>query len=140
MAALKHLVSIRAPARLVFEAATSPQRLSEWWMAARSANGPRGEILDFASPPYSIRMEVKKSTPARHVEWECIDGGDEPEWNGTKVVFEIEDRGPETVLPFTHGNWREPSDFMANCNHQWGRFLNRLKEQCEARANAGAGA
>ena len=33
----------------------------------------------------------------------------------------------QTILRFTHGNWRESTDFFASCNYHWGYYLRSLK-------------
>jgi len=37
-----------------------------------------------------------------------------PEWVGTTLVFDLEDKGDKTILRFAHKNWKETTDFYAN--------------------------
>jgi hypothetical protein len=34
-------------------------------------------------------------------------------------------------LRFTHGAWREMTDFFAACNYNWGFYMRSLKAYCE---------
>ena len=37
----------------------------------------------------------------------------------------------ETVVLFTHADWREPVEFMAHCSARWAYFLLSLKSYLE---------
>jgi len=49
----------------------------------------------------------------------------------TKFVFDLEPFEGATRLRFTHGGWREATDFFASCNFRWGFYMQSLKEYCE---------
>jgi hypothetical protein len=70
-------------------------------------------------------MEVTRLDPEGHVSWNCIEGADE--WVGTKLSFVLTHKEDETVVLFTHADWRDPSEFMAHCSARWAYFLLSLK-------------
>jgi hypothetical protein len=74
-------------------------------------------------------MKVTRLEPDRAVEWQCLDGDDE--WIGTTFWFHLEEKDGRTTLRFTHGRWRESTDFLASCNYQWGSYMRSLKRYCE---------
>jgi hypothetical protein len=74
-------------------------------------------------------MEVARLDPAGHVSWNCIEGADE--WVGTKLSFDLTSKDDETVVLFTHAEWRDPSEFMAHCSARWAYFLLSLKSLVE---------
>ena len=60
------------------------------------------------------------------------------EWVGTTVTFDLKTTGGETVLLFTHADWREPVEFMHHCSTKWGVFLISLKSLLETGKGAPA--
>jgi hypothetical protein len=74
-------------------------------------------------------MEVARLDPHGHVNWNCIEGADE--WVGTKLAFDLTEKENETVVLFTHADWRSPSEFMAHCSARWAYFLLSLKSYLE---------
>jgi hypothetical protein len=50
---------------------------------------------------------------------------------GTELTFALEPGSEETILMFTHADWREPVDFMHHCSTKWGYFLIGLKSGLE---------
>ena len=61
--------------------------------------------------------------------WNCVEGHDE--WVGTKITFDLTHKDDETVVLFTHADWREPVEFMAHCSARWAYFLLSLKSYLE---------
>ena len=45
--------------------------------------------------------------PTDMCSWNCVEGADE--WVGTKLAFDLTHNDDETVVLFTHADWREPS-------------------------------
>jgi len=73
-------------------------------------------------------MKIIDLQPNKRVEWECLVG--DKEWIGTKLIFELEEKDNETILRFTHSNWKAETDFFASCNFQWAYYLVSLKQYC----------
>ena len=46
-------------------------------------------------------------------------------------IFDLEEKGGNTILRFTHGNWKEETDFFAFCNYNWGYYMKSLAKYCE---------
>ena len=53
---------------------------------------------------FYVVMEVTKLEPNKKVGWKCVEAGNEnhKEWEGTKVIWEIEDGGNNTNLNMIH--------------------------------------
>jgi uncharacterized protein YndB with AHSA1/START domain len=125
---IRHRVEIAAPLERVYEAVATAEGVSEWW----TRDGVRGESSEgsklqffFGQPEPAAVMEVTRLDPDGHVHWTCIEGADE--WVGTTLAFDLTRKGGETVVMFTHADWREPSEFMAHCSARWAYFLFSLK-------------
>jgi hypothetical protein len=77
-------------------------------------------------------MTIDRLDPGRGVIMSCH--GDEPEWNGTKLTWDIvKSDGDGVTLRFTHSGWREMTDFCTSCNSMWGNLMFRLKDSVEGK-------
>ena len=77
-------------------------------------------------------MKVTVLTPNKKVEWECVSSIEE--WIGTTISFDLEEKGVNTILRFTHGGWRAITDMFAGCNYDGALFMKSLKSFCETGA------
>ena len=57
----------------------------------------------------TVRPTQCSRRSATRVRCRCVGGV--PEWVGTTVTFELKASGGETVLLFTHADWREPVEY-----------------------------
>lgn len=130
MLSIRHLLRIDAPPARVYRAISEQAGLRGWWTPAASATPEVGSIAEFRfGLCYHNRKKVIRLEPGSAVEWLCPDGN--AEWIGTTFLFELEPDSKHTILRFTHGNWREMTDFFASCNYQWAYYLRSLKAFCE---------
>ncbi len=131
MADIRHRVGIAAPQARVYETLTTTEGLSRWWTRDVDGDPNPGGILRFffGAPEPGATMEVVDLTPSRHVGWRCVGGPDE--WVGTNLTFDLKPSEEETVLLFTHADWREPVEFMHHCSTKWACFLLGLKAWLE---------
>jgi uncharacterized protein YndB with AHSA1/START domain len=129
---IKHRVVISAPLESVYEAVATTEGISEWWtrdgVRGESSEGSRLQFF-FGQPEPAAVMEVTRLDPSGHVNWNCVEG--QEEWVGTKLVFDLSGKDDETVVLFTHADWREPVEFMAHCSARWAYFLLSLKSYLE---------
>jgi uncharacterized protein YndB with AHSA1/START domain len=125
-------VSIAAPPELVYEAVATKDGISDWWtqdgVRGESRQGSRLEFF-FGQPEPAAVMEITRLDGRALVAWQCVEGADE--WVGTVLTFELTPSGDETVVLFTHADWRTPSEFMAHCSARWAYFLLSLKSLLE---------
>ena len=129
---IRHRVAISAPLEGVYEAVATTEGLSGWWtrdgVRGESSEGSRLQFF-FGQPKPAAVMEVTRLDPGGHVSWDCVEGHDD--WVGTKVAFDLTGNDGETVVLFTHADWREPVEFMAHCSARWAYFLLSLKSYTE---------
>jgi uncharacterized protein YndB with AHSA1/START domain len=127
---IRQLVTIDAPVGVVFMALTQQEGLAGWWTTDVEIKPVVGSIASFKfGDRYRNTMRVVTLDTNERVEWICLNG--DPEWVDTSFTFELESREGATVVRFTHGDWREITDFYATCNYHWGFFLRSLKTYCE---------
>ncbi len=107
---IRHRVAISAPFESVYEAVATTEGISEWW----TRDGVRGESTRRFQPSSSSSVSPNRplswrslgSSDDGQVAWSCVGGADE--WMGTKLTFDLTETDGETVVLFTHADWREP--------------------------------
>ncbi len=130
MAEIKHFLIIKASPEKVYRAITEQEGLASWWTRETIAKPQVGSVAEFKfGNQYHNKMRIIRLEPYKIVEWECIMG--DKEWIGTTFYFELILNGENTSLRFTHGNWKEMTDFFASCNFHWGHYMRSLKDYCE---------
>jgi uncharacterized protein YndB with AHSA1/START domain len=129
---IRHRVAISAPLESVYDAVATSEGISKWWtrdgVRGESSEGQKLEFF-FNQPEPAAVMEVTRLSPDGHVNWNCVDG--EEEWVGTTLSFDLDRNEDETVVLFSHADWRKPSEFMAHCSARWAYFLLSLKSLLE---------
>src|SRR6266849_10044484 len=78
-----------------------------------------------------FRMNIEELLPGKRVVWRCH--GDHPEWDGTRLIWNISEEDSGTMLRFTHSGWKSMSDFCCSCNSTWGELMYRMKDYLEGR-------
>jgi uncharacterized protein YndB with AHSA1/START domain len=127
---IKHLLTINAPVDRVYQAAATQDGVAGWWTEETTIDDQVGGFAEFRfGDRYYNKMEITRLEPGRLVEWKCLEG--DPEWIGTTLVFDLESADGATRLRFGHNDWRDETDFFANCNFHWGFYMQSLKEFCE---------
>lgn len=128
-----HRISIDAPATTVHPLVSTVDGIARWW-TGRPLEGDAdvghrfGAFFGDADTPAAV-FETASDRPDEVV-WRVVEGPDA--WLGTLVSFELrEGPGGGTTLLFTHGGWREPSEFMSGCSTNWGAYLTSLKQGAE---------
>ena len=136
MADIRHRIGINAPAATVYDQLATVEGLEGWWTDTIEGASEVGDKLTFyfRSRDRKAVMEVVELVPDAHVTWRCVDGPEE--WIDTNIEFDLRAAGDETVVMFTHGDWREPVEFMHHCSTKWGYFLLGLKDRLEGGAAA----
>jgi hypothetical protein len=113
----------------VYKALTMIEGLSAWWTCDTQGQSEVGGVLRFRFGNGGFDMKVLELNPARRVLWQVVDGPEE--WMGTKISFDLEQRGDWTVILFKHAGWKEPVEFMHHCGTKWAVFLLSLKSLLE---------
>ena|SRR5581483_10534407 len=130
MAEIKHLFHINAPRAKVYDAISTVNGLAGWWTKQTTGKSEPGEVLEFRfGSQWLNKMKVISMVPNTSVTWECTEAA--PEWIGTTVAFTLDDNEGKTRLRFSHSEWKELSEFYAQCNFSWARYLESLRSLCE---------
>ncbi len=124
-----HRVGIQAPVGKVYEAISTLEGLSHWWIVGTTGDTKPGGTIHFQPEGGGFEMKVLESKPGDRVKWKCVGGPDE--WVGTELSFQIQEKEDQTVVLFKHAGWREPVEFMHHCSTKWAVFLLSLKNWVE---------
>lgn len=129
---IRHRVVVSASPESVYDAIATTEGISEWWtrdgVRGESSEGSRVRFYFGQLEPAAV-IEVTRLSPHDHVGWSCVEGADE--WVGTELSFDLTRTDDETVVLFTHADWREATEFMAHCSARWAYFLLSLKQYLE---------
>jgi uncharacterized protein YndB with AHSA1/START domain len=125
-----HILTIRAEPSTVYSAITEENGIALWWTDQVKARPEENTIAEFSfGEKYHNKMRVSKLEKNRVVEWLVLEGHEE--WLETKISFNLEMSGDNTIVRFNHCNWRRKTDFFAHCNYNWAWYLNSLRLYCE---------
>jgi uncharacterized protein YndB with AHSA1/START domain len=124
-----HRVGIQSSAAKVFEALTTLDGLSNWWIVGTTGDTNVGGTIHFKPEGGGFDMLVQESRSGELVKWLCTGGP--AEWIDTEVIFRLQEKPDQTVVFFTHAGWREPVEFMHHCSTKWATFLLSLKNWLE---------
>ena len=133
MSQMKHQVRIHAAPETVYQALTTEEGLRGWWAGDSVADARVGAAAEFryGEDGPLLRMRIAELVPGSRVVWECL--GEDKEWRGTRVVWQMKTAGGATDLTLNHTDWISNEGSFGTCNAIWGCSLYRLKDFAEGR-------
>jgi activator of Hsp90 ATPase-like protein len=102
-----------------------------WW--SEEIEGPTtglgDEFLYHYQDVHRCRIKITESVPGKKVLWLVLDNhfnftADKTEWKGTKVIFEIDNKGDKTELRFTHQGLVPQYECFNLCSNAWSTYIN----------------
>lgn len=127
---IQHEVGIKATPDEVYKALTDPRQLARWWTSDTRGKSEVGGHLEFWFGEFRQKFEVTALKPRELVRWKGSREGTD-EWIGTEIGFRLKPDGKQTLVRFTHSNWKGDTDFLAHCSTKWAVFLLSLKDLLE---------
>jgi len=115
----------------VQRALTTTEGLRAWWTGDCELNGQEARFR-FAKEGgvMELAFRVDVAAPDR-VEWTCIGQRNNPDWQDTRVLFELSPTHDGTRLDFAHTGWKEKGKVYEMCVAGWDHFMNSLKSYAE---------
>ena len=102
-----------------------------WWSGDIDGDTDRlGAVFTYRYKDiHRSKHEIIEFLPGKKVVWLTLDSylkfpSDKTEWNGTKVVFEIAQKGSQTEVRFTHAGLVPQFECFDRCSGAWGFFIN----------------
>ncbi len=97
-----------------------------WWGEdVKGSNAKVGEVFTYrVRDVHYSRLEVVERVPNEKVAWRVLENhmnfvGDQTEWVGTTIVFEIAPKGDRTEVRFTHQGLVPPDECYEVCSDAW---------------------
>lgn len=75
------------------------------------------------------KQKITEFVPGKKIVWEVLDGylnfvEDKTEWKGTKITFDIDQKGGQTEVRFTHLGLVPDFECFELCSNAWGFYIN----------------
>jgi TfoX/Sxy family transcriptional regulator of competence genes/uncharacterized protein YndB with AHSA1/START domain len=140
---LKRRILFKANANRVFEALSTLKGLRGWWTTLVKGSTKKGGVIrfEFEGLKEHILMRVEKTKKSKWVEWNCLEHTELDEWNGTRVIFDLqENESGLCELQFEHVGLVPESACFSSCRSGWDYFLKSLKNYAEKNEGAPFGA
>jgi uncharacterized protein YndB with AHSA1/START domain len=130
MASIYHDFEIRADLSAVFEILSTPAGLDRWWTHHSLGQPELGSTLELSfGQGYEWKAIVSKLIPDK--EFELTMTKADPDWEGSTIVFLIE-QGPRSVnVRFSHRGWPEKNQHYRISNYCWAMYLRLAKRYLE---------
>jgi uncharacterized protein YndB with AHSA1/START domain len=130
MADIHQHFPIRAGARRVFEALSTPVGLNSWWTESCSGKPELGAEYNFGfGPDYEWRASVSKCVPDAEFEFELVKA--DSDWQGTRLGFSLDERDGVTEVEFHHTGWPESNEHYRVSCYCWAMYLRLLRRYVE---------
>jgi hypothetical protein len=111
----------------VFNAVNNPRA---WWSEDIEGVTDKlnGEFLHHYKDVHVAKMKIVELIPGKKVVWQVLDNHfnftkDTTEWKGTKIIFEIEKKGHQAQLTFTHLGLVPAYECYDICTDAWGNYI-----------------
>jgi uncharacterized protein YndB with AHSA1/START domain len=127
-------LTIDTPRERVFDAVATLEGLAGWWTTLVDGRAePGGEItFRFEGLDEQIVMRVDEARTPELLVWTCLEHSGHPEWEGTRVAFEIEELNEGSLLRFRHDGLLPTLDCYDVCESGWERFLASIADYAES--------
>ena len=102
-----------------------------WWTEGVTGNTTKLNdefSVQFWDVHYTMQKLIEV-VPYNKVAWLITDSkltfiADETEWTGTKIVFDITKKGPQTEVRFTHVGLVPEGECYKDCSSAWSGYIN----------------
>lgn len=124
-----HSVVIKTTPDRLYEAIATQQGLEGWWTPQVKAEPTVGTLSEFRFTGVVLKFRVDTLEPARHVAWSSVQVP--PDWEGTRILFDITPDGDKAALKFSHTGFTSTSGSFGVTSYSWAQYLRSLKQFLE---------
>ncbi len=126
MAAIRHVIKLKAAPEAVHAALTRQEEVQLWWTREAEVDPyVGGQVkVDFRGDDSFARFTIDDITE-RRVLWRCTDSWmvDSRDWNATTITWIIEAWGAGTRLTLLHEGFRSESRCFRVCEDGWAFYV-----------------
>jgi uncharacterized protein YndB with AHSA1/START domain len=134
--------TLPAPRDAVYRALTTPEELKKWWgprgyravsaeVDARVGGGLRIEMQPPEGDRFRLTGQFREVEPPAHLAYTFVWDPPDPDDRETVVTLSLEDRGKETAVHFTQGEFATEARYALH-HEGWSDSLDRLEEMLRA--------
>lgn len=120
-----HSVTIETTPGRLYDAITTQNGLAGWWTPKVEASPTVGALNQFRFEGTTLQFRVDRLDPGCHVTWSSIQGP--PDWEGTRVLFDITPQGDIVSLRFRHAGFASYDGSFGVTSYSWAQYLRSLK-------------
>ena len=113
------------------EAFAAINNVRGWWSGEIEGNTDKldDEFTYRYQDLHRSKQKITELIPGKKVVWLVLDSylsfiEDKTEWNGTKITFEISNKGDKTEVRFTHVGLVPDHECYGACSNAWGSYIN----------------
>ncbi len=140
MEAIANEARIDAPPRKVYEALSTETGYRGWWTKDCDVDAREGGEAEFRFNQGQVAMKFRfdRLNPEKTVRMTCVGNTNNPEWQGTKLTFDLQPQGGGggTEVRFRHDGWAGKSDCYNQCVGGWDHFMKSIKGYVETGTGA----
>jgi len=121
--------TINAPVAKTFDAITTRKGIASWWtpIVSRTVAAGKEFQLGFEGLDEKIRIRIDEARRPQSVRWTVLIHSGLPEWNGSRITFDLIGSGPrKTILQFRHHGLVPQLACYGECKAGWDHFLDSL--------------
>lgn len=130
MATIRHRVGIKSPVQDVWEAITSPAKISRWWSSSAGGNSQAGSNLELTFDGLvTLTFAVIERVESRLLHLQ--NKGGPGAWDESHLEFELAKDARQTFVILKHYNPQASEDDFQFFMTKWPVFLVSLKSYLE---------
>ena len=130
MPEILHDFFIQSTPDRVFAGCSTPAGLDAWWTLRAAGEPEVGSLYHlFFGPEYDWRARVIRSVPSASFALELTESV--PDWQGSRVEFDLVEVSGGTQLRFAHRGWRDTTEHFRISSYCWAMYLRLLKRNIE---------
>ena len=126
---------INAGSGEVFRALSTRKGLQGWWTTLVKGEFVKGGKIrfEFEGLDEHIVMQVDETKKSSEVVWTCLEHTSLPEWDGTKIHFDLKETAKNSCeLDFAHIGLVPKLTCYQDCKSGWDYFLSSLVDYVES--------